>query len=149
MVHDFIVSSCSRAIEGVACPPQEENRMEAQTNLLELKNIERSPVCRETPSYVNKSDEQTHWNEGNNDNVSFVYAEPNPCRISRPIRGLHTWYAINSEFVLVNCEPGVIYLIHALRAYQSLCRKRLLMYEEALPHRPLLVPLTLCIQKNN
>lgn len=58
-----------------------------------------------------------------------------------------SWYIVNATFVLVTSILGDVYLVHALLAYQALCRARIMANTDHLLPRPLLVPLKISIHK--
>lgn len=153
VVHDFIVSSVSQALEVSLLSAQQADINQAEMSIFQSDRAEQAVLCKEIEKKFNPLHDQGIIHTPENLNFpsinNSVDNDSSLGKVSSLGRYLKTWYVINAEFVLVTRDPGIVYLIHAVNAYKALSKKKLFMFEDIVPSRPLLVPLTVSIQKKN
>ncbi len=150
LIHDFLVSSLSAAVE--SCILRYDGSQASLVNATNLpdayQNIkEEQPMSNELADKTSIYPTSTLILQEPDQGFSKAFQQSTTSRTLGPSIG--SWYVVNPHFVLLSPRSGIVYLVNLELAYQALCREQLMLFEDVLPHRPLLVPLSITIKKKN
>lgn len=140
MIHDFIVSSVSRAMESPISLPASQQKIPEKTSEAPVIQVDLMYKAQKPVKEALSVQEPEQ---------SYIHPVQELKQRRTTESHMRSWYVVNSQFVLVPRDTGIVYLVNIERAYQALCRAKLMLFEDVLPHRPLLVPLSISIQKKN